>query len=212
MDLCTSLAWHRGRAGRTGQPPAGSWVFTWQTEAEGRLWGVTGADTLVPAACLALMPPAARRGRALLPPRAACAACGWRAAPCLHVFGEAVHAISSDLVSRLAGTRSQPPAPSPAPTSSHCPVWPWPLAGSIGPLTRCQHSPPANFAPSLIPLTSSPCAKPCAQAGLLPRENRSCERGREPLGSDRPTPQPCRSPAGGPRPSCCAARVSSLWL
>ena len=169
----TSLAWHRGRAGKTRQPPAGSWVFTWQTEAEGRLWGVGGADALVPAACLALMPPAARRWciRARLPP-ARCVHRVWVEGCTLspRCWGSSPRELQH-LVSRLAGKRGQPPAPSPAPASSHCPCLAWPLAGSIGPLTHCQHSPPANFAPSLIPLTSSPCAKPCAG------ENRSCEKG-----------------------------------
>lgn len=187
-------------------------MFTWQTEAEGRLWGVAGADALVPAACLALMPPAARR-RPRSSPAARCMRRVWVEGCSLspHCWGSSPRDLERP-GEQVGGATRPAPGAQPCPSLIPLPRLAWPLAGSIGPLTRCQHSPPANFAPSLIPLTSSPCAKPCAQAGLLPRENRSFERGWEPLGSDHPTPQPCRSPAGGPRPSCCAAWVSSLWL
>lgn len=109
----------------------------------------------------------------------------------LHSVGEAVHASSSDLVSRLVETRGQAPAPSPAPVSSAptALVWCGPLLAA-SPLTCYQHSPPANITLSLIPLTSSPGAKPCAQAGLLPRGDQKLREGAgSPLAQIPPTPQ-----------------------
>lgn len=71
----TTLTWHAGRAGRTGQPPAGSQQFTLQTEAEGRsrlVFGVRGVQTpRCQAVCLPGSPePRAWWAPSLLPVRA----------------------------------------------------------------------------------------------------------------------------------------------
>lgn len=116
----TALPWHRGRAGRTGQPRAGSWVFTLQTEAEGRLG--CGREVQTPrcqAACLPWsqglsVPPAA--------PRAACTTCGWRATLYLHAVGEAARVCC--------------PSPHPAPPQPHQAPLPVPGVASC-----LQHQP-----------------------------------------------------------------------
>ena len=91
-------------------------------------------------------------------------------------------------------TYGQAPAPSPAPASSAPTALVWRgLLLAASPLTCYQHSPPANIALSLIPLTSSPGAKPCAQAGLLPRGKQKLREGAgSPLAQ---TPLPPKPPA-----------------
>lgn len=212
--LCApSLAWHRG--GRAGlgslQQEAGCLHGKQRLRgdcgaSQGRRPGascVSGSDapsSPAPAALFSL-------------PRAACAACGWRAAPCLHVVGEAVHAISSDLVSRLAGTRGQP--------RRLCPALPHPtalsgrglLAGSIGPLTSLSTLSPSKLRPIPHPFNKQPlCQAVCSLSGFAQGKQKLREGLREPLGSDRPHPPALPLTSWGTRPSCCAARVSSLWL
>lgn len=190
-------------------------MFTWQTEAEGRLWGVGGADALVPAACLALMPPAARRwcSHARLPP-ARCVHHVWVEGCTLspRCWGSSPRDLERP-GEQVGGDARPAPGAQPCPSLIPLPCLAWPLAGSIGPLTRCQHSPPANFAPSLIPLTSSPCAKPCAQAGLLPRGKQKLREGAgSPLAQTTPPPSPAAHQLGDLAQVAALLGPLSLWL
>ena len=205
----TSLAWHRGRAGKTRQPPAGSWVFTWQTEAEGRLWGVGGADALVPAACLALMPPAARRWciRARLPP-AHCVHRVWVEGCTLspRCWGSSPRELERP--GEQVGGDARP-----APGAQPCPsLIPLPLSG----MASCWQHRPANPLSTLSPSKLRPIPHPFNKQPLCQAVCRGKQKLREgagsPLAQTTPPPSPAAHQLGDLAQVAALLRSLSLWL